>query len=94
MSLERELAGALTTAKAGQDVLPFMQTIHDARTMAFRPLPVDMLAILQNSPDYAPVPAGRGPVHVQIESDSGHATLILYRSRYSGLLYVLGPASC
>lgn len=92
MSLEQELAGALAAASAGHDVLPFMQAMLDVKAMAFRPLPANMLAILQSSLDYAPVPAGAGPVHMQIESDRGHATLILYRSSHSGLLYVLGPA--
>lgn len=66
MSLERELADARTAAAAEQDVLPFMQTLHDTGTMAFRPLPGEMLTILQDSPDYVPLPAGAGPVHMQI----------------------------
>lgn len=93
MGVDRELAEVLAATLSGQDLLPFMQMLHPTNSMAFRPLPAEMLAILKGSQDYAPVPPGAAPVHMLVESEAGHAVLILYRSRYSGVLYVLAPAA-
>lgn len=88
---EEELAVIVAQLRAGHDVLPFMTGFHAAGELSFRPLPGDIQAVLEGSPDYRSPEPGRGPVWLQVAGPDEAAELIVYRSRGSGHLYVMAP---
>lgn len=91
MGDDSELEAIAGPLRSGHDMLPFMISLHPAAEMQFRPLPGEMQALLEASPDYRPLGPGQGPAWLQIASGDDAAELVVYRARGSGTLYVMAP---
>ncbi len=91
MTDESELDNVACHLRATHDVLPFMTALHAASGMKLRPMPEEMQALLEASPDYRPIDPGAGPVWLQIASENEAAELVLYRTRGSGEFYIMAP---
>ena len=87
-----ELAGVFSELAAGHDILPSLAGMHSAATMAFRPLPDDMLALIVGSGDYLPIGAGVPPTWLSISSPDEHVEIIVYRARSDEQFYVVTPS--
>ena len=88
---EVEVAEVLAKLRSGHDMLPFMAGFHSAASMQLLPLPEDMQAIVEASPDYREIIPGSGPVWLQIASGNDAIELVVYRVAASGELYVMAP---
>lgn len=94
--MDKRLAGELDTVlkrvASAHDVIPFMDQLEPSAEIAFRPLPNEILKILQASPDYRSVRPGAAPTWFQVTAtDSGMLELIVYRSEVDGGHYVIAP---
>lgn len=92
MTDESELNNVAGHLRATHDVLPFMTGLHSVSGMELQPMPEEMRALLEASPDYRSIDPGAGPVWLQIASGNEAAELVLYRTRGSGELYVMAPS--
>ena len=86
-----ELTRVFSDLAAGHDVLPSLNGMHSAATMAFSALPDDMLGLIIDSGDYQPIGAGAPPTWLAISSPVGHIEMILYRARADEQFYVVAP---
>ena len=86
-----ELTVIMDDLRSGHDMLPFLTGLHPASQMQLRPVPADMQALLEASPDYRSPGPGEGPLWLQIASADDAAELVVYRSRGAGTLYVVAP---
>lgn len=91
-NVETEIAAVTADLRRQHDVMSFMNRQHSTAHMELRPLPADMLAILQSTPDYSAMQAGGRPVWFQIESEEASAELVIYRAS-DGNFHVMAPYS-
>jgi len=89
---EIELASVLNRIRKEHDIAPFLQQLHSTATMAFEPMPDEMLAIVAGSADYSELLPGSPPMWLQIAADNESAELVIYRAQTDGTLYLLAPA--
>lgn len=91
MSEDAELTTIMGRLRSGHDMLPFLAGLHSAGQMQLQPMPADMQALLEATPDYRSPDPGEGPVWLQIASSDDAAELVVYRTRGTGTLYVVAP---
>jgi hypothetical protein len=91
MSDDAELTTIMGRLRSGHDMLPFLAGLHSAGQMQLQPMPADMQALLEATPDYRSPDPGEGPVWLQIASSDDAAELVVYRTRGTGTLYVVAP---
>ena len=91
MEDETEIAPVMARLQSGYDMLPFMAGLHPSTSMQLRPLPSDMQAIVEASPDYQEILPGHAPVWLQIASGNDAIELVVYRTLASGEMYVMAP---
>ena len=91
-NIETEIMAVTADLRRQHDVMSFMNRQHSTAHMELKPLPADMLAILQSTPDYSFVEVGGRPVWFQIESEEASAELVVYRAS-DGNFHVMAPIS-
>jgi len=92
MQLKAELADALRTICAGQDIVPFLDRWLSTSEAELRKLPDDMLAILSALPDFTSVTPGGPPVTLQLETEDAGGGIMVYRAVADGYYYVAAPS--
>jgi hypothetical protein len=89
--LERDVAAELSRIRASEDLVPFLGRLLAASEVAFVPLPDEMRAIIQSSPDFVSISPGARATWLQLETDGAHAALVVYRAG-DGSYHLLSPA--
>ena len=87
---ESWLKSLLATVRRRHELVPFMQEMHPAQAMEFKPLPDEMLAQLRSSPDFEEPEIG-APVLLMLEADHASGGLMIVRVPGSETVFVLAP---
>ena len=67
--IDREISTELARIRVREEVIPFLGEMLTVAEVEFRPLPDEMRAIIQSSPDFVSIVPGAGSTWLNIEGE-------------------------
>ena len=84
------LADAARIAAVQYELIPWLTGLWQPQELAFRPLPEEMLRILESSPDFTMPDAGK-PTILNFAAENGEGGMLVVLHPTTNVLYAMVP---
>lgn len=89
--LELELHYALLKVQEQSTTVPLLDKHYPVGDVYFRPMPANILPILEGSPNYQEIAAGDPPSQIEVTTTETVLGMVVYRAVADDAIYILGP---